>query len=119
MAKQSDLLARVPKKTSTANQARGSNWHGAPLPLIIRQPTKADLEARTFSKYTVPVDPAKASQGEISSIIYHIDGTEDLRTTIQWKLDIDHMISAKRVTNIESIQELTRARCIGAPRHTY
>jgi hypothetical protein len=119
MAKQSDFLAKVPKKSSTANQARGQVWQGAPLPLRIRQPTKADLEARTYSKYTVPVDHSNTSSGDISSIIYHIDGTEDLRTTIQWKLDIDHMVSAKRVTNLEVILELTRARCQGAPRQTY
>ena len=92
---------------------------GPPLPLRIHHPTKAELEARAYSKYSAPVQPGALEQGEIGCRIYHIHGTEDLRTTIKWKLDIEQMVRAKAITNLTTIQNLTKACCLGAPRQVY
>jgi hypothetical protein len=121
MAKQSDLLARIPKKPYNhgAGAGMGQSSFGPPLPLITIVPTKDQLDARKYSKYEVPVDHTNPDAGSLQCVIYHINGTEDLRTIILWKQDIASMIDGKRITNVDVIAQLTRDRCVGAPRHTY
>ena len=83
MGRQSDLLARIPKKPTY--NGTGLGRREAPLPLITRTPTKEELELKKYSKYEVPVNINDKTQGNFSSVIYHIDGTEDLRSIIAWK----------------------------------
>ena len=81
MGRQSDLLVRIPKKPTY--NGTGLGRREAPLPLITRTPAKEELDLKKYSKYEVPVNINEKSQGNFSSVvIYHIDGTEDLRSII-------------------------------------
>ena len=81
--------------------------------------TKDELDLRRKSKYEVPIDRNDPNAGTISSVIYHIDGTEDLRTIIQWKKDITGIVNGKGITYPEVIVMLTMDSCEGAPRNTF
>ena len=108
---------KIPKKAHSY-AAKRDVW-SIPLPLMDKSVTKDELDLRRKSKYEVPIDRNDPNAGTISSVIYHIDGTEDLRTIIQWKKDITGIVNGKGITNPEVIVKLTMDRCEGAPRNTY
>ena len=118
MTKQTEILAkRIPKK-AYAYASRKDVW-SIPLPLLDKTPTKDELDLRKKSKYEVTIDPADATAGTISSVIYHIDGTEDLRTIIQWKKDIGSIMAKKGTQKPEVIVKLTMDHCERVPDNTY
>ena len=92
---------KIPKKAHLY-AAKRDVW-SIPLPLMDKSITKDELDLHKKSKYEVPIDRNDPNAGTISSDIYHIDGTEDLRTIIQWKRDITGIVNGKGITNPEVI----------------
>ena len=118
MTKQSDLSTkRVPKKSHT--YASKSDVWNTPLPLLDKVLTKDEYDLRKKLEYDVLIDPANPTSGNIKSYIYHIKGTEDLRSIIQWKKDVESIITGKNIQKPEVMVKLTMDRCSGAPRDTY
>ena len=117
MPKQSDLLNKVPRK-APGYASRKDAW-SIPLPLLDKVVTPEELEARTKTLYNVPADPAEPNKGSFTCMIVHINGNEDLRGIIQWKKDVESIITGKGIVKPEVMVKLTLDRCTGAPRNSY
>ena len=97
MAKQSDLLTnKVPRKPPTY-ASRKDAWT-IPLPLLDKVLTTKEFEAKTKTKYEVPIDPAEPTKGSFTCMIVHINGKEDLHGIIQWKKDVESIITGKGIS---------------------
>jgi hypothetical protein len=53
---------------------------------------KDDLDLRKKGSYMLKVDPALETSADFKFTMYHVDGTESLRTTIQWYKDVWQVI---------------------------
>ena len=119
MPKQSDLLNKVPRKApGYASRKDASSWT-IPLPLLDKVLTTDDFEAKTKTMYEVPINPAEPTKGTFTCMIVHINGNEDLRGIIQWKKDIESIVTGKGIEKPEVMVKLTLDRCTGAPRNSY
>ena len=101
MTKQTDLLAKkVPKKPYP--YALEKDPFSIPLPLVVKVPIKDKFNLRKQSWYKVLINPTDPITGTIESMIYHINGNEDLHGIIQWKKDIKSIITRKTSRNPKS-----------------
>ena len=63
-----------------------------PLALIPETYSKDEMDSRTKGSYLLAVDPSRPLGAEYKFSMYHVDGTESLRLTIQWYKDIQKVI---------------------------
>jgi hypothetical protein len=59
-----------------------------PLPLVPETFSKDELDLRKKGSYALKVNPTLEHSAEYKSYMFHVDGTESLRTTIQWYKDV-------------------------------
>ena len=81
--------------------------------------TKDEFDLCKKSKYNVPIDLADPVVGNIESYIYHINGTEDPWSIIQWKKDVESIITGKNIQKPKVMVKLTMDCCSRAPCDTY
>ena len=119
MPKQSDLLThKVPRKAPSYASRKDTTWT-IPLPLVDKVLTTEEFEAKPKTKYEVPINPAEPTGGTFTCMIVHINRNKDLRGIIQWKKDIESIITGKGIVKPEVMVKLTLDRCTGAPRNSY
>jgi hypothetical protein len=59
-----------------------------PLSLTPETFTKDELESRKKGSYMLKVNAAQEGSADYKFTMYHVDGTDSLRTAIQWTKDI-------------------------------
>jgi hypothetical protein len=88
-----------------------------PLTLVVEVQTKDELDLRKSSQFTLKIN-AKDTSKKLSKVykftMYHIDGTETLRQTIQWYKDIQQVITGMNTTEAEQMTPLIEGRCEGS-----
>ena len=107
-------------KAVTATKA-GSSYERlkAPLPLTTNELTKEMLEARIKSKFTLKVVPGDKKSAEYTKILYHINGTEDARSILQWKKDLETIRVGLNLKDAETVFKFTAQGCSGAAKDSY
>jgi hypothetical protein len=79
-----------------------------------RTPPPLALVVETLTNLKInPKDSSKKAK-DYKFTIYHIDGTESLRQTIQWYKDIQLVISGTDTTEAEQMIPLIEGRCEGS-----
>jgi hypothetical protein len=100
-----------------------------PLALVVDEvQTKDELDLQKSSQFYLKINPKdtlKKSAKEYKFTMYHIDGTETLRQTIQWYKDIQQVITRMNTMEAEQMTPLIGGRCKGSAltafqaRHTH
>jgi hypothetical protein len=86
-----------------------------PLPLVPETFSKDDLDLRKKGSYMLKVDPAIETSADFKFTMYHVDGTESLRTTIQWYKDVWQVIKGLGLEgNPEGMIPFVQATCHGS-----
>jgi organic hydroperoxide reductase OsmC/OhrA len=83
-----------------------------PLSLTPETFTKDELESRKKGSYMLKVNAAQEGSADYKFTMYHVDGTDSLRTVIQWTKDIWQVINGLGLTNDpEGMIPLIEATC--------
>lgn len=106
--------------SAVTHLANGSSANGnkpfqraPPLSLLPEIVSKDDLDLRKKTSYMLKVDPSDPDNtSEFKFSMYHADGTDSLRTTIQWYKDIQVVLKGLGLhTNAEGMVPLIEATC--------
>ena len=107
---------------AVANQKGHSSFDRAktaPLPLVTAELTKEELELKRKSKFEIRNDPEDPNSTKYSRVIYHINGSEDARSVIHWKKELESIRTGTGTTNIDQVVRLTLSVCYGSARDAY
>jgi hypothetical protein len=91
----------------------------APLPLVPRCPTKAELELRKRSKFRLYVNPEADDNNTFERYVYHIDGHEEPRAILQWWKDLEMLRTGMAIQTPGTMIATTKGVCEGAALHYY
>jgi hypothetical protein len=101
-------------KAANALPSKPSKFAPPPLSLVPKPWTKEELALRRSSLFTLRVNPSQTTGPEYKFSIYHIDGTEDLRTVLNWFKDIKRVINGLHAEKAEDKVPLIDGCCSGA-----
>jgi hypothetical protein len=86
-----------------------------PLPLVPETFSKDDKDLRKKGSYMLKVNPALETSADFKFTMYHVDGTESLRTTIQWYKDVWQVIKGLGLDgNPEGMIPFIQTTCHGS-----
>jgi hypothetical protein len=89
-----------------------------PLTLTVEVQSKDEQDLRKSSQFYLKVNPKdtlkKATKEQYKFTMYHIDGSENLRQTIQWYKDILQVITGMSIKDAEQMVPLIEQRWEGS-----
>ena len=121
-----DYLSNTMKVSNgTVNSVTSQKGHSsfdrvkAPLPLVSVEPTNEELELKRRSKFEIRNDPEDPNSTKYSRTIYHIGGSEDVRSVIHWKKELESIREGTGTSNLDQVVRLVSSVCYGAARDSY
>ena len=110
---------------STANALSNQKAHSAysrykcPFPLVATELTKEELDLKKRSKFELRSDPTDPNSLKYTVMVTHIDGSEDPRTVIQWKKEIEAVRKGSGLTRVDAIAKMVTSTLAGSAQDAY
>jgi hypothetical protein len=110
---------------STASSLNNNKVHPAynrnkcPLPLVTQELTKEEYELKKKTKFEVRNDPTDPQSLKHTVMVTHIDGSEDARTVIKWKKEVEAVRIGVGIKKSPAVVRFIASLCEGSARDAY